>query len=62
MKLKILEVAEEVGIKQGIEQGIEKVAANLLIAGDTTQKVASVTGLSARRINALKKHLLTTPD
>ena len=56
MGLKILEVAEEVGM----EKGLEVVAINMLKRGKPIQEICGDTGLSEERVLWLQSNLLRT--
>ncbi len=51
-----LKEGEQIGIQKGEQIGIQKVAQAMLAAGDSVEKVMTITGLTRAAVDALKAH------
>ena len=47
---------EQIGVRKGEQIGIQKVAQAMLRAGDSVEKVMTITGLTHAAVDALKAH------
>ena len=51
-----IQKGEQIGIQKGEQIGIQKVAKALLAAGDSVEKVMTITGLTRTEVDALQEH------